>query len=287
MKKPNFFIIGAPKCGTTSLASWLGEHPNIFMPIVKEPHHFNTDSRNVLYKRKSDYEDLFSTATDEHLAIGEASVWYLHSLVAVENIETYVSNPKYIVCIRNPVEMAYSLHGQQLVNGNEHIEDFSVAWELSEKRRLGLETGRLCREPIHLDYQGACLVGEQLNRLFKLVPKERVFVVHLDEIKENPEKKYKEVLNFLGVAYDGRVDFPVFNSAKKVRSRYFLYFNKLAGLIKRKLGVKFGFGFLVMLNKMNLNKRSEIKMEESLKGKMSVFFENDQILLSRLLEKKC
>src|SRR5262245_35065298 len=85
MKKPTFFIIGAPKCGTTSLAAWLADHPDIFMSPTKEPHYFNTDHKRYL-NSLAGYEQLFEDATDRHSAVGEASVWYLYSANAVENI---------------------------------------------------------------------------------------------------------------------------------------------------------------------------------------------------------
>ena len=48
MRSPDFFIVGGPKCGTTSLAAWLGEHPKVFMSSYKEPHYFNTDDKRVV-----------------------------------------------------------------------------------------------------------------------------------------------------------------------------------------------------------------------------------------------
>jgi len=91
MKKPNFFILGAPKCGTTSLAMWLSEHPNIFMCPIKEPHYFNTDGLQRI-KTLEQYESLFTDAKPEHVAVGEASTHYLYSKEAVprilENLKT-------------------------------------------------------------------------------------------------------------------------------------------------------------------------------------------------------
>ena len=74
MRKPNFFIVGAPKCGTTALSEYLREHPQVFMSRPKEPHHFATDMPRYRFtKNEADYLDLFSGADDSHTAIGEAS----------------------------------------------------------------------------------------------------------------------------------------------------------------------------------------------------------------------
>jgi hypothetical protein len=88
LRKPTFFIIGAPKCGTTSLAAWLGTHPDAFMSPTKEPDFFNTDDRQGVTSL-SEYEELFREARNNHIAVGEASVWYLSSSHAVHNILDY------------------------------------------------------------------------------------------------------------------------------------------------------------------------------------------------------
>jgi hypothetical protein len=99
VRRPNFFILGAPKCGTTSLARWVGEHPSVFICPEKEPHFFNTDDRHRGVEAIVDYEALFSGAQEQHVAIGEASVWYLSSLEAVPNILRYEPAAKFIVLV--------------------------------------------------------------------------------------------------------------------------------------------------------------------------------------------
>src|SRR5271154_5759385 len=106
--RPNFFIIGGPKCGTTSLVSWLGQHPDIFIPREKELNFFNSDDYRIITSL-DDYEDCFAMAKDK-LAIGEATVWYLYSDEAVPNILQYQPDARFIVMFRNPMEMAPALH---------------------------------------------------------------------------------------------------------------------------------------------------------------------------------
>ena len=127
MKKPNFFIIGAPKCGTTSMASWLSEHPSIYMSPVKEPHHYSGDFNYGDYRDLNKYLSLFKEANESHIAVGEASAWYLNSKKAIFNIEAENPNAKYIVLLRNPVEMAPSLHQQLIFSGKEDIKNFEEA----------------------------------------------------------------------------------------------------------------------------------------------------------------
>lgn len=228
MKKPNFFIIGAPKCGTTSLAAWLRGHVKIYMSPIKEPFFFARDIRNQIVRTWEDYLKLFAEARVTHLAVGEASTTYIFSKVAVPTIETKLPDARYIVMFRNPVEMAYSLHEQQCYVFNEKVRDFLTAWRLSPERRAGRQLPAGCKNPLLLDYQDLCKLGEQLDRLYHSVPRERVLVLLLDDVRENPRREYLKVLDFLGVSDDGRTEFPIHNPAKEWR-------NSLLGRALRRL----------------------------------------------------
>lgn len=129
MKRPNLFIIGAPKCGTTSLSRWMGQHPEIYFCPKKEPHYFNTDGMQTV-KTLDEYERLFESATDTHRVVAEGSTHYLYSSVAVPHILKYNPDAKFIVCLRNPVEMAPSLHSERLSWGRETVKSFEKAWDM-------------------------------------------------------------------------------------------------------------------------------------------------------------
>src|SRR5690349_21884975 len=88
--KPNFFIVGAPKCGTTALYEYLRPHPNVFLPRVKEPHFFATDLGTYpAVKTRAAYDRLFADSLAEHTRVGEASVYYLRSSAALANIREF------------------------------------------------------------------------------------------------------------------------------------------------------------------------------------------------------
>src|SRR5271170_3647810 len=111
MRLPEFFIIGAPKCGTTSLALYLARHRQIFIPTIKEPHYFLTDLRRPgRVSNQRSYETLFKRAGAHHRISGEASVFYLLSRAAVPNILCFNPHAKFIVMVRSPLEMVVSLH---------------------------------------------------------------------------------------------------------------------------------------------------------------------------------
>jgi len=292
MKKPNFFIIGAPKCGTTSLAVWLSEHPNIYISPIKEPHFYSTDlPKYKAVRDKKEYELLFEEADPpRHYAVGEASVFYLFSWVAVPRIEEEHPGAKYIVMVRNSVDMAYSFHEQLLVSGDEHIRDFARAWELSPERRRGRAVSRWCREPKLLDYQSVCKLGEQLERLFRVVSRERVLVIVLDDVKEDPRREYLKVLDFLELPDDGRTFFPVENPAKELKWSFVQKGVRLVGegwvALKRLVGIPRHVGrtgILKAITRLNVRYRSRNPMSEELRRQLRNYFRQDVEKLSGLI----
>jgi hypothetical protein len=190
IKKPNFFIVGAPKCGTTSLSFYLREHPNVFFSKPKEPHHFSTD----LSKRKGDvinrerYLNLFRGA-NSYKAVGEGSVWYLYSKVAVSKIIQFNPRAKFIVMIRNPVDMFRSLHSYLLTTLDEDIRDPCKAWELQKERSVGRFLPPYCRGSEYLQYGDICKLGEQIRRLFEIVPNNKnIKIIKFIDFKKNTKK---------------------------------------------------------------------------------------------------
>src|SRR5882672_7839349 len=127
IEKPNLFIVGAPRCGTTSMYDYLKQHPDVFMPEVKEPHFLGTDLTSSRFIRdEGKYQALFATAKNEK-RIGEASVWQLYSKIAAYEIKEYSPTARVIIMLRNPVDMMYSLYGQHIFSGDEEISDFEEA----------------------------------------------------------------------------------------------------------------------------------------------------------------
>ena len=162
---PDFFLVGAPKCGTTSLAQWLSEHPEVFFSPVKEPHFFNTDASNRKIRSRDAYAALFSGVESRHLAVGEGSVWYLYSDAAVPRILEANSRARFIVMLREPIAMLRSLYLQQRWAGNENAGSLEEAWRLQDARRAGRKVPLLCANPDQLQYGRICSLGWQVDRL--------------------------------------------------------------------------------------------------------------------------
>lgn len=233
-----FFIIGAPKCGTTSLSKWLGFHPEIFMPSIKEPHYYSSDLSNRVITKRLDYQALFKNVTCDHKAVGEASTWYLFSRCAVEKIERENPNARYIVMTRDPVSMALSLYHHNRRVLYEDQPTFKAAWHLQEKRLLGYFIPKDCPEPLFLQYFLACKIGSLMQRLYEQVSAQRVLHVPMEFLRHDPAQQYERVLAHLGVRHDGRVHFPLANAAMECRSRTFTKLLRLGGRVKAAAGVK-------------------------------------------------
>lgn len=285
MKKPNFFIIGAPKCGTTSLAAWLAEHPNIFMSPIKEPQFFNKDGLTTTATLE-DYEALFASAGTEHIAVGEASAHYLYSREAVPGILDYNPDAKFIVCLRNPIEMVQSLHSGRVWQGRDNVKDFAQAWRLQEDRKMGKHIPRAARrDPERLQYGAYCRLGEQLSRLYKQGPRLRTLPLLLDDIRDNPRREYLKVLAFLSVPDDNRRDFPVHNRRKETRYPFLAYMIQTAGELKRMLGIKkipWAAGFL---SGINTKPPQGGLLPAELLEELKVYFNSDIDLLGKLLNR--
>lgn len=217
-------------------------------------------------------------------------MWYLYSQDAVPNIERELPESKYLVLIRNPVEMAYSLHEQMTLHQAEHIFDFKKAWQMSPLRRQGRKTSFWISEPRLLDYQSVCLLGTQLERLFALVPRERILVLVLDDIKKDPRQEYLKTLHFLDVPDDQREDFSPRNPAKRVRfhtlQRLIVLGIKSERVLKSKLGLPPANSKLFpILNQWNKVPRPRPPLPAELESELQQFFEPEVYKLQKLLHR--
>ncbi len=219
-RKPNLFLVGAPKCGTSALYSYLRAHPSVYMSHVKEPHFFCTDFPGLRrFPSDSEYVALFGGATENHTLVGEATSRYLYSRTAIAAMEQFQPAAKYIVMLRNPVELVHSLHGQLHYQFTEDEPDFETAWRLQEAREGGDRIPAACPCVNELFYGQVARLGEQVERLFQHVPRERVHLIFYDDFRDDLPGVYGDVLKYLGLDDDGRREFPRVNPHKGYRSK--------------------------------------------------------------------
>ena len=286
LKNPNFFLLGAPKSGTTALAQYLSEHPNVFVTDPKEPHFYSKDLNHGLYRDRDRYLALFEAAGHNHRVVGEASVWYLYSDVAITNILTEYPTAKFIVMLRNPIEMAISLHDQMVYTGYETERNFEKAWELQALRKRGEKIPVWCHEPKLLQYKSDCLIGEQFARISAAIPKGNLLSIMYDDFKDSPEVVWEKILAFLSLEADGREAFPIVNAAKARRSFILKRVNDAYCRLREALGLRgLGTGIFAKLNNWNHVGRSRKLLNPVLAAKLKAEFFDDISKLERTLDR--
>ena len=292
MERPHFFIVGAPKCGTTALASYLRAHPRIFLSPVKEPNYFCLDAPGLrVIDRPDSYGRLFASARPDQLC-GEASTAYLFSNAAVPAILKASPAARIIVLVRDPVDMVLSHHSQKVYNFEENEPDFETAWRLSAERARGRKVATDCRAPKYLDYRAIGRLGEQVRRLKTLVPESQLHTIVFDDLRADPGAVYRKTLAFLGVAADGKDVFPVVN-ARKTNA-----WPALARLLKRppapirslKLAAKRAFPAQTkaigsVVHGLNQRPQQRRPLAEPVRREMAAAFEDDVALLGELLNR--
>jgi hypothetical protein len=227
------FIVGAPRCGTTTLSRFLKGHPSIAFPAVKEPHYFaQNDLRGLAdaeLKTRIEHEylqRLFDPTSDRRVAV-DASVTYLYTPEQLEPALRLWPDSRFVVALRNPLTMLPSLHKRLIYVGEETITNFADAWAASADRAAGRRIPRSCHEPKFLRYDEAARFGTYLERLFAAVGKERCLVVIFDDLSADPAEQYRRLMEFTDLEPQQGVDF------SRRRQGYSVRFPWLQRMLKR------------------------------------------------------
>jgi hypothetical protein len=218
-KGPDFFIVGAPKCGTTAMNEFLAAHPDIYM-AQKEMHFFGADLRfrPQFYRRdKAAYLGTFDSGKHHRLR-GEASVRYLFSTKAATEIISFNPRARAIIMLREPVEALHSMYFQLRLDGTEDLPTFEEALAAEPDRRAGRRVPSLAYLPQALLYREAVSYTEQVRRYFSAFGRERVHVIIYDDFARDQAAVYRQTLEFLGVDPERATpNFKTINGCKEVR----------------------------------------------------------------------
>ena len=184
---PNFFIVGAPKAGTTSLYQYLNAVPGVYMSPMKEPRYFTTivpveTSAVPPVRDKAEYLRLFQGVKDE-VAIGEASVAYLRDPETPKRIHDVVPGARIIILLRDPVERAFSNYLMHVREGWQTVS-FQEALQKGLYRDSYLEEG---------------FYAEQIKRYLDTFGPERVKILIFEEFIQDTKRAVSDVLRFLDV----------------------------------------------------------------------------------------
>lgn len=302
--KPDFFIIGAAKSGTTALQQTLAMHPDIYMSPIKEPNYFynevaieelrvglqkklkkenaakwisegmNGELWNAFLREENLYQKLFIKAKDNQKC-GEASVSYLYSLKAAENIYNYNPNAKIIIMLRNPIDRAWS--------------------HFNMERRMGLVTGNFLQEfdkykalshpiwgkdPIFLSGGN---YFEQVKRYLNRFPKEQVLICLYDDYKKNPKNTINKILAFIGVTINN--DIELIKNKKANEARKSIIDNLLpSGGLKSRLRKAVQLIGLHRYLKKLLSKESKEVLPDQYRIKLKEYYELEIKKLESLID---
>lgn len=189
---PNFFVVGAPRCGTTSLYEYLKYTKGVFMSTVKEPNHFAVSASNGVFLteiigKKSKYLSLFKNVKDE-IAVGEASPSYLRDPKAPNLIHQFVPKARIIIMLRDPVDRSFSTYLHYISLGKEN-SIFSVAIKKALESKDALPDAII----------GASLYYEQVKRYLQIFGSKKVKIIIFEEFVKDTRTSLKEILEFLNI----------------------------------------------------------------------------------------
>jgi len=258
--KPNFFLVGAAKSGTTSLSAWLDSHPDLYLSPIKEPNYFSTDidvskfrkgylksfdaedsieskpleKRQIAFLRDEElYAQLFKP-NNSKVHAGECSTSYLYSEVAAESIHAFNSESKILVLLRNPAERAYSHYLMAVQMGLEKRGFESAFKQDMNKSDRGWGISELYFE-----------LGEyskQLKRYLKVFPENQIEVVLFEDWIQQPKETQESICKFLNVSIFAALKNEVLNksvSPKNPRLHSMLMQSGLKDFAKRVLPKEF------------------------------------------------
>lgn len=202
-RRPNLFLVGAQKSGTTTLAVMLASHPQVFMSTPKEPgflafgeagytaldgHGRLPRASSWVVRSQRDYLDLFRHAPPRAQVLGEASTWYLSEPGCAERLRAFNPEARLLLILRHPADRAYSAWCDARRSGEEPCEDFVEALALEQQREA----------PSHLlRYREMGRYARYLEHYLEVFGRGNVLVLFYEDLCDRPEWLWQECCDFL------------------------------------------------------------------------------------------
>ena len=264
---PSFFVVGAPKAGTTSICETLANHPSVNFSQVKEPNfflEFDKSLSEIPPQKMSEYEKLFDVNAPEKIR-GEGSVRYLASENAVYWIKQYVPSAKIIIILRNPIDRIVSLY--EMYN---RLYDVNISKE------------EMIKEDHHLVKQ--CLMYDCIMSYIDSFSQDQVFIMIYDDFVKNPSNELNKLYKFLEIDEVNSISTNYRNKGGMPKSKFFNVFKnrQLIQTVKKFLPLSWhtpidNFIKSIFFKKMSLTTEQ--------KKKLANVFNSDVIKLSKLLDR--
>jgi hypothetical protein len=272
MIRPEYYVVGTAKAGTTSLFRYFLDHPQVFVPSNKETYFFGKycyeDSK---IETIQEYQRIFSSAARDDKCV-EVSTSYLYSKTAASEIKEYNPDAKIIIILRNPVDRAFSNYKYKLKTGKENCFNFEDAVSLEKSR---ISEGA----PYGFHYINMGLYFNQVKRYIDIFDKDNLLILLFDELKTDPELFYQKITDFMGI--ESLADFNVakkFNKSGKIRSKILMrilngdnIFKRLVKKIVPQDKQRHVSGFL---KDLNISKKKNIMRIET-KSRLKELFHDD------------
>ena len=282
MKIVNFFIVGAPKAGTTSLYHYLNEYSEIEMSSIKEPNFFSDKAlqdQKLYYQKKriktfEEYHALFEK--DGTVLRGEASVSYLFYDDVPKSIFKYNSSAKIIIMLRNPIDRAFSHYMMDYKLGLIKDSFDKIIYNLSQDDKENL---------FFQQYIEVGKYAEQIKRYKEVFPKDNIYIVDYDDFKNETSTVVHNITKFLGVVQNPNYDFSkkhnIYRTPRNVIIRNIYSFAIIRQFLSRLLSDKYRHLFKNLL----FHSDKKAKISEKTRDYLKQLFAHDIRLLSKLLNK--
>lgn len=221
VRLPNFFILGAGRCGTTSLALALNRHPDVFIPAIKEPSFFASSFQWV--KDPARYVSLYEPGGDT-AAIGDASHIYLEDPQSPRLLQAFFPDARLVLVFRHPADRALGLYAHMVEGGYETYRTFERALDAEERRFHSQRFRRSCRQSFwNYMYVRSGLFGEQVQRYFEHFEREQFWFTTLNRLVTEPAATMADLHRFLGIEPAEVEEFPRDATSKAIRHRTVAY----------------------------------------------------------------
>jgi Sulfotransferase domain len=305
---PDFIIIGAAKCGTTTLYKKLATHPNVFMSTPKEPEFF---ARDDIYQKGLDwYTNLFALASNAQLC-GEASTLYSLTTLfpdTVTRMYDAVPQVKLIYVLREPVQRSYSYYTQLVKNHQKSTRNFKVNRTFEECLFPEQYPDRCDRELFfapfdkHLPDDPRTLIDgsrymTHINNYLSLFDRKQLLIVNFKDLVETPDDVMASVCNFLNLEVNelpnnvvirenissehfGRVDKEIARQGLVTKVKASALGRKLIKIMPKKMKTQLLDYYTLLFNKTNDNSKPA-KISAAAKNYLHNTFEDEVLELEK------
>jgi hypothetical protein len=291
---PNFLVLGTAKAGTSSLYTYLKQHPDVYLSPTTELNFFAHEGGDLNFRGPRDLEYIWGDSlvatyenyrkqfggVEQQTAIGEFSTHNLDASQAPARIKRYVPDAKMIAILRNPAERAFSAFSHMVRDEREQTSDFRAA--------LAREPDRIRDnwEPLW-HYKSMGFYGAQLSRYFEAFDRKQIRVYIYDDFIARPLEVVQDIFAFIGVDPDFVPDMSEQRNVSIIpRSRRLDKMIRGKSVIRTTLGTMLPPEFRSRTRSYIMRRNTmRLRMDPGMRRELTHAFHDDIKLLERLLDR--